>query len=181
MAEKIERIYTVPLRNSYNYVRTKRTRRAVRLLREFVCRHMKAEEKDVILSNALNNYLWKRSIQKPPRRVKIRTIKEDGRVKAYLADEKIEEMKQEVKKEEKKPEKKEEPKKAEEKKESKEEPKEAPKDEAGKKKEDELKKEQRQKAEAAMAEKEAKKAIKEEEAKIEIAGKKKFTHGKETR
>ena len=172
MAEKIERIYTVPLRNSYNYVRTKRTRRAVKLLREFVCRHMKAEEKDVIISNALNNYLWKRSIQKPPRRVKIRTIKEDGKVNAYLADEKIEEVEKEVKKEEKK---------TEEKKELKEKPKEAPKDEAEKKKEDELKKEQRQKAEAAMAEKESKKAIKEEEAKIEIAEKKKFTHGKETR
>ncbi len=161
MAEKLERIYTVPLRNAYGYVRTKRTKRAVKLLREFLCRHMKAEEGDVAISNALNSYIWQRSMQKPPRRVKIRAIKEDGRVMAYLADEKIEEAKKEEKKK----------------------PKEEKKEEktAEEKKKDELKKEQTQKAEAAMAEKEAEKAMKDEQAKIDIAEKKKMVHGKETR
>lgn len=159
MADKIERIYTVPLGKAYEYVRTKRTRRAVKLLRAFVSRHMKADEEDVSLSNALNGTLWKRSIQKPPRRVKIRVIKEDGRVKAYLADEKIEE-----------------PKKAEPKKEEK--AKEAPKEKPEEKKKEELKKEELIKEEAALIQKEAQKAIADEKAKIEKAEEKKIVHGK---
>jgi len=168
VGEKIERIYTVPLRNAYGYVRTKRTRRAVKLLREFIGRHMKAEEENIAISMALNNYVWSRSMQKPPRKVKVRLIKEDGKVKAYLADEKIEEKKPEPKKEEKKPGAKEEVKKPEEKKTTEE------------KKEEELKKEQTEKAEAAMAKKESEKAMKSEEVKIDIAEKKKMAHGKNT-
>lgn len=162
MAEKLERIYTVPLGEAYEAIRGKRAMKAVKLLREFIGRHMKAEDEDIALSNALNSYLWKRSIQKPPRKVKVRLIKEEDRVKAYLADEKIEEVKKEEKKEK---------------------PKEAPKEEKTptEKKEEELKKEQTAKAETAMAEKESKKAIKDEEAKIERAEKQKMIHGKETR
>lgn len=169
MVEKLERIYTVPLGKAYEVMRGRRTRRAVKLLRKFAGRHMKTEEENVFLSNALNNYLWKRSIQKPPRRVKVRLIKENGKVRAYLADEKIEEKKAEPKKEEKpKVEKK------------KEEPKGEKKKKEVEEKEKELKKEQTVKAEAAMAKKESKKAIKDEEAKIEEAKKRKFAHGKET-
>ncbi len=171
MADKVERIYTVPLGDAYRAVRKKRAGRAVRILREFAGKHMKADMEDVSLSNALNSFIWKDSIQKPPRKIKVRLIKEDGQVKAYLADEKIEEKKPEPKKEEKK---KEEPKKEE-----------KPKEEAKKppeveEKEKEAKKEQTVKAEAAMAKKEADKAIKAEESKIEEAQKRKFTHGKET-
>jgi large subunit ribosomal protein L31e len=162
MADRLERIYTVPLGDAYRVPRVRRARRAVKLLREFVGRHMKAETEDVSLSNALNSHLWEKSAKKPPRRVKVRLIKENGKVRAYLADEKIEEKKP---KKEEKP--KEEKKKPEEKKEVEE-------------KKEELKREQRAKAEEAMADKEAKKAIKEEEAKIEEAKKRKFAHGKET-
>ncbi len=156
MADKLERIYTVPLGKAYDVVRAKRTRRAVKLLREFAGKHMKAEE--VLISNALNSYLWERGIKKPPRKVKVRLIKEDGTVRAYLADEKIEAPKKEEKKEEK--------------------PKEAPKKPEAEEKKEELKKEQIQKSETARAEKEAEKAMEKEKAKIEIAEKKKIAHGK---
>jgi large subunit ribosomal protein L31e len=85
--EKLERIYTVPLGKAYDYTRTKRTPRAVKLLKEFISRHMKADLGNVLLSNSLNNHIWGRSIQKPPRRVKIRVIKSDGKVRAYLPEE----------------------------------------------------------------------------------------------
>lgn len=163
MADKLERIYTIPLGDAYEAIRNKRTRKAVKLIRQFAGRHMKAEEEDIKLSMALNEYLWERSIQKPPRKVKVRLIKEDGKVNAYLADEKIEE------KEEKKPEEKKEEK-----------PKEAPKEKPEEKKMEELKKDQKQRAEQAMADKEAKKEIADEKAKIERAEKKKLSHGKET-
>lgn len=94
--EKLERIYTVPLGDAYDAVRNKRAPRAVKILRQFLTKHMKADE--VLLSEALNRFIWERSIQKPPRRVKVRVIKEDATARAYLADEKIEEPKKEEKK-----------------------------------------------------------------------------------
>lgn len=112
MADKLERIYTVPLAKAYETVRTKRARRAVALLRSFIARHLKAN--NVVISNATNAFLWQRSMQHPPRRIKVRAIKEDDSVRVYLQDEKPE-----VKKEEKKPEAKEEPKNGQAKKEDK--------------------------------------------------------------
>jgi hypothetical protein len=56
-------------------------------------RHMKSEGADIRLSESLNKLIWARSIQKPPRRVKVRLIKDDGVVRAYLPDEKVEEPK----------------------------------------------------------------------------------------
>lgn len=121
MVDKLERVYTIPLTKAYDAVRTKRARRAVNLLRSFLIRHMKSEQ--ISISNALNSFMWQYSMQRPPRRVKVRAIREDGKVKAYLQDEKIEEKKEQkkeepkkpdAKKDEKKPEtKKEEPKKSE--------------------------------------------------------------------
>lgn len=96
---KLERIYTVPLGDAYETVRNKRTPRAVKILRAFIERHMKPDGARVLLSENLNKYLWVRSIQKPPRRVKVRLIKDDGVVRAYLSDEKIEEPKKAEKKE----------------------------------------------------------------------------------
>lgn len=100
-----EKIYTVPLGKAYDYVRTKRARRAVAIVGEFVARHAKVAGRDVRLSNALNSALWARGIQKPPRRIRIKVVKDGGLAKAYLQDEQIKkpEPKKE-KKEEAKPE-----------------------------------------------------------------------------
>lgn len=85
--EKLERIYTVPLGDAYEYKRTNRVPRAVKLLRQFVSRHMKTELDSVLISTELNNLLWARSIQKPPRRVKVRVIRQAGVTNVYLPDE----------------------------------------------------------------------------------------------
>jgi len=91
--EKVERIYTVPLGKAYNYLRTRRAPRAVKLLREFLARHMKVGIANVRLSNSLNTYLWEHSIQRPPRKAKVRVMKIAGNVKAYLPDEVTDEEK----------------------------------------------------------------------------------------
>lgn len=88
--EKLERIYTIPLGKAYESARNKRAPKAIKILRDFAVKHMKAEDGNVFLSEALNKYIWQRSIQKPPRKVKVRLIKDEGAVSAYLADEKIE-------------------------------------------------------------------------------------------
>ena len=102
MADKLERVYTIPLGKAYERIRTKRTARAVKLLQNFVSKNMKTE--NVKISTALNEFLWKRSSQKPPRKIKVRVIRENNVVNAYLIDEKVnakKEVKPEIKKEEK--------------------------------------------------------------------------------
>ncbi|MFA5076943.1 MAG: 50S ribosomal protein L31e [Candidatus Micrarchaeia archaeon] len=97
MAE--EKIYTIPLRDAFSYVRTKRVRRAVSIVRAFVSRHAKVDSGMVRVSEALNSVLWRNGIQKPPRRIKIKVVKEEGFARAYLPDEVV--KKPEAKKEEK--------------------------------------------------------------------------------
>src|SRR5208283_3925254 len=101
---KLERIYTIPLGDAYAAKRIVRVPKAIKILKAFAARHMKAEdEQRVVISEALNKHIWERSIQRPPRRVKVRLVKDDEAVRAYLADEKVEEKKKaEPKKEEKK-------------------------------------------------------------------------------
>jgi large subunit ribosomal protein L31e len=81
-----ERIYTVPLRKAYwTGSRLRRSNRAVRILREFVERHMKPEE--LLIQPEVNERIWARGIQKPPRRVRIRATKNsDNLVRVYLAE-----------------------------------------------------------------------------------------------
>ncbi|MFX0054460.1 MAG: 50S ribosomal protein L31e [Promethearchaeota archaeon] len=81
-----ERIYTVPLRKAYwTGSRLRRSNRAVRILREFVERHMKPEE--VVIQPEVNERIWERGIQKPPRRIRIRATKNsDNLVRVYLAE-----------------------------------------------------------------------------------------------
>ncbi len=82
MAEKLERIYTVRISKAYNYPRITRARRAVNLLRKFIARHMKAAE--VSISNTLNAEVWRNGIEKPPRTVKIKAVKDGEIAMAYL-------------------------------------------------------------------------------------------------
>ena len=81
-----ERIYTVPLRRAYwTGPRTRRSNKAVKVLRKFVERHMKPEE--ILIQPEVNERIWSRGIQKPPRRVRIRATKNsDNLVRVYLAE-----------------------------------------------------------------------------------------------
>lgn len=81
-----ERIYTVPLRMAYwTGSRLRRANRSVRILKEFVERHMKPEE--ILIQPEVNDKIWARGIQKPPRRLRIRATKNaDNLVRVYLAE-----------------------------------------------------------------------------------------------
>jgi large subunit ribosomal protein L31e len=65
----LERTYTISLGPLYYGRRTNRAARAARRLRLIVKRHTKADR--VVITNDVNNYLWSRGIEKPPRRIKI--------------------------------------------------------------------------------------------------------------
>jgi large subunit ribosomal protein L31e len=77
-----ERAYTVNLREARKAPRKHRTPRAIRVLREFVKRNMKVES--VVMSNEINEQVWQHSIEKPPRKLKIRAVKDkEGNVIIY--------------------------------------------------------------------------------------------------
>jgi large subunit ribosomal protein L31e len=94
-----ERVYTVPLGKALIQPPNKRTARAVRMLRSFVIKHMKletrkegeAEEEEtaarLIIDNEVNEKLWSRGIEKPPRKIRVRAEKDkEGNVTVYLAE-----------------------------------------------------------------------------------------------
>ncbi len=78
-----ERIYTVPLAKARHGPRNKRANKSVRFLREFMERHFKPET--LVISQEVNEAIWARGIQKPPRKIKVRATKNiDGLVVVYL-------------------------------------------------------------------------------------------------
>ncbi len=87
MADEEERILTIPLRKAWDLPRTKRVPGAIRIIRTFVQRHMSAKPEDIWIDPRVNEELWARGIQKPPRRIKIKAIKfEDELVEVSLPE-----------------------------------------------------------------------------------------------
>ncbi|MBY9019032.1 MAG: 60S ribosomal protein L31 [Candidatus Lokiarchaeota archaeon] len=79
-----ERIYIVPLALARKGPRNKRANKAVRFLREFMERHFKPES--LVISQEVNEAIWARGNQKPPRKLKIRATKNiEGLVVVYLS------------------------------------------------------------------------------------------------
>jgi len=80
-----ERIYIIPLAKARRGPRNKRAKKAIRYFREFMERHFKPES--LVISQEVNEKIWSRGIQKPPRKIKIRATKNiDGLVVCYLAE-----------------------------------------------------------------------------------------------
>ncbi|AGN16116.1 MAG: 50S ribosomal protein L31e [Methanobrevibacter boviskoreani] len=88
MAEDLERVYTIPLRNVKNVKRTIRAPRAIREVKNFLMKHMKVE--DVVIDSSINEKIWERGIQKIPSKIKVKAtlVEEDDEryVKAELAE-----------------------------------------------------------------------------------------------
>jgi large subunit ribosomal protein L31e len=92
-----ERFYTVPLGKAWVRPPKKRTPRAMRMIRAFITKHMKLtmrveeeEEKELpklVISKEVNEKVWGRGIEKPPRKIRVRAAKDkDGNVTVYLAE-----------------------------------------------------------------------------------------------
>lgn len=103
----MERIYTINLYKEWKKVaRWKRTKRAINAIRKFMARHMKVNEDKVKIDPWLNIEIWKNSIKNPPRKIKVKAIKDEKGVKVELFEKpkkllKIERKKERKKKEEK--------------------------------------------------------------------------------
>ena len=93
-----ERIYTIPLGKAQVRPRKKRAPRAMQMIKDFVTKHMKleirveaeeerAELPRLMVSNEVNEKVWSRSIEKPPRKIRVRVAKDkDGNVTVFLAE-----------------------------------------------------------------------------------------------
>ena len=86
--DMIERIYTIPLRDVKKLPRTKRAPVAMRYIRKFVSRHMKVNEKNVLIDTDVNNLVWNRGREHIPSKVKVKTLKfrEDDIVEVTLPE-----------------------------------------------------------------------------------------------
>jgi len=78
-----EKIYTIPIaRLGYATDRGHRSPKAVRDVRAYVARHMRADE--VSISNEINQAIWGKGINKPPRKITVRAVKDkEGKVIVY--------------------------------------------------------------------------------------------------
>jgi large subunit ribosomal protein L31e len=93
-----ERIYTIPLARALVRPPKKRAPRAMQMIRAFITKHMKlemrveAEEEKgelpkLVISNDVNEKVWGRGIEKPPRKIRVRAAKDkEGNVTLYLAE-----------------------------------------------------------------------------------------------
>ncbi len=94
-----ERFYTISLGKAWLMPPNKRAPKAMRIIKDFVKRHMKletgkesadeeeSETRRLIVSNEVNEKVWSRGIEKPPRKIRIRATKDkDGNVTVYLAE-----------------------------------------------------------------------------------------------
>jgi len=80
-----ERVYTVPLARAWVSPRKERAPKAIRILKSFIERHMKPES--IVISEGVNERIWRRGIEKPPRKIRIRAVKDrDGKVSIDLAE-----------------------------------------------------------------------------------------------
>ena len=73
-----ERVYTLPLDHAWIAPIKKRTPRAVRILREYIRKNMGGER--ILITSEVNEELWCRGIENPPRKIRIRAIKDNENV-----------------------------------------------------------------------------------------------------
>ena len=90
-----ERFYTIPLSKAWIVPRKKRAPKAARIVKSFVLKHMKVrteaegeeEPERLVIDNTVNEKLWSRGIEKPPRKIKVRVVKDkEGVITVLLAE-----------------------------------------------------------------------------------------------
>ena len=103
----IEKKFKIPLKSVYSAPRQKRARRTITAIKRFMAKHVRAKPEDVLISNKVNEYVWSRGREHPPKNVEVKIIIAEGKTNVYLQTEKIKAKtekktdKKEIKKEEK--------------------------------------------------------------------------------
>jgi large subunit ribosomal protein L31e len=76
--ENITRVYTINLGRAWITPEHKRTDRVVNMIKEFAEKHMKSSE--IKLDQDLNRQVWSRGKTNPPRKVRVKMVKDEDDV-----------------------------------------------------------------------------------------------------
>jgi large subunit ribosomal protein L31e len=97
MAE--EKILTINLYNAWKRTKYwKRAKKSVTEIRKVIAKNFRVDEKDVVIDPWLNAEVWKNSISNPPRKIKVKASKEEGKVVVELFETPKKKLKAEKKK-----------------------------------------------------------------------------------
>ena len=73
--DTLARIYTINFSKAWLTPKHKRTDRVVNMIREFAIKHMKSTQ--IKIDQELNRYIWERGKTNPPRKVRVRIVKDE--------------------------------------------------------------------------------------------------------
>lgn len=78
-----EKLFNIPLTSAWTVPIKKRTPKAMRVLKVYIRKHMKAEE--IAISSEVNEAFWRRGNEGVPRHIRVRAEKtKDNKVMIYL-------------------------------------------------------------------------------------------------
>ncbi|MCQ2056264.1 MAG: 50S ribosomal protein L31e [archaeon] len=90
MGNNTEKTVIIPLRATKMAPRTRRAIRAIKEVRDSVARHMGADSDKIWIDKTLNEKIWERGIQNPPKKISLKAVKfDDGLVEVSLAETKV--------------------------------------------------------------------------------------------
>ena len=95
--ENTARIYTVNLSKAWDTPKYRRTDRAINIIKEFTERHMQTDK--VKIDQDLNRHIWSRGKKNPPRKIRLRMVKEDDDtvvVSSYIEEKRTESESEEI-------------------------------------------------------------------------------------
>ena len=91
MAEEgeIERIFTIPLRDTKKVPIPKRANHAMKYIKKYVAKHMKGDISHVWIDEPVNHKIWEQGKKHPPSkiRVKVNKFAEDEIIEVTLPEE----------------------------------------------------------------------------------------------
>lgn len=68
-----EQVFTISLSDAKKAKRRKRSAKAVKIVKEYLKKHLKVKE--VKIDDSLNREIWNRGIERPPAQIRVRAIK----------------------------------------------------------------------------------------------------------
>lgn len=73
--DNLARIYTINFSKAWLTPKHKRTDRVINMIKEFATKHMKSSQ--IKIDQELNRYIWEKGKTNPPRKVRVRVVKDD--------------------------------------------------------------------------------------------------------
>ena len=95
--ENTARIYTVNLAKAWDTPKYRRTDRVINIIKEFTQRHIQTDK--VKIDQDLNRHIWSRGKKNPPRKIRLRMVKEDDDtvvVSSYIEEKRTESESEEI-------------------------------------------------------------------------------------